>query len=343
MKLRTGGCLFLAIGFLASPTQAQNAGVRSARAAYDDLEFEQAIVSAQRALEQSLTRVERASAYEVLALSYGALDSTRQAVDAFRELILIDPDREPDPISVSPRITALYFNALGQVLVIRNVEVEGASFVAGQGSLPIEFEIPRQASVHVDAVGGGLDLRIDSLNIAGKARVNWTGLTPDGEPVPPGRYQVIIEAAAGPDQYATQVVLEIVHGPVDSVEHITSITGRTEQEEMMQPGRNWKPLGIATLYTAIAAATSLALENTDLANPPRKEIAAVSFTALVTGLVMSLKKPDAVPVESAILYNQLLREQIEQTNIEISEENVERRGQTMLIIRLSRSGLPAGS
>jgi hypothetical protein len=154
---------------------------------------------------------------------------------------------------------------------------------------------------------------------------------------------VIIEAAAGPDQYATQVVLEIVHGPVDSVEHVTSIPGRTEQEETMQPGRNWKPLGIATLYTAIAAATSLALENTDLANPPRKEIAAVSFTALITGLVMSLKKPDEVPVESAILYNQLLREQIEQTNVEISEENVERRGQTMLIFMLSPAGLPAGS
>lgn len=190
---------------------------------------------------------------------------------------------------------------------------------------------------------GGRELRVDSLIVAGQARVHWTGLTPEGDPVPPGRYQVIIEAAAGPDQYATQVVLEIVHGPVDSVEHITSIPGRVEQEEMMQPGRNWKPLGIATLYTAIAATASLALENTDLANPPRTEIAAVSFTALVTGLVMSLKKPDKVPVESAILYNQLLREQIEQRNSEISDQNVERRGQTMLIIMPSRSGLPAGS
>ena len=69
----------------------------------------------------------------------------------------------------------------------------------------------------------------------------------------------------------------------------------------------------------------------------------MSFATLVTGLVMSLKKPDALPVESAILYNQLLREQIEQRNAEISEENVERRGQTMLIIKRSRSGLPAGS
>ena len=119
---RVSAWLLVCSGLLCGAAHArQNSAVRSARAAYDQLEYEQAIALGQEALRQTISRDERASAYEILGLSFGALDSTGQAIQAFEQLILIDPDREPDPVSVSPKITALYSQALGRMLVVRNV------------------------------------------------------------------------------------------------------------------------------------------------------------------------------------------------------------------------------
>jgi hypothetical protein len=314
--------------------------VEAARAAYGQLNFEGVIRISKTALRNANSRKDQADLYELLALSYGALDSTAQAIDAFRDLILVDPDREPDPARVSPRITALYAQAMGRVLVVRHVTFDSTSFVAGRGWMSVDFEVPRLARVLVDVVGPDFESRIDSVTVAGNGRVNWNAMTPAGDPVPAGRYQIFFDAAAGPDRYETRIVAEVLHAPVDTLPHVTSIPGREEQNEWFQPGRNWKPLGVATLYTAVAAGASLALENTDLANPPRKEIGAVSFAALVTGLVMSLKKPDPVPVQSAILYNQILREEIARRNADIAAQNVERRRQTLITVIPAREDQP---
>ena len=89
---------------------------------------------------------------------------------------------------------------------------------------------------------------------------------------------------------------------------------------------------MAALYTAIASSASLALENTGVGSPPRKEIGAVSFAVLVTGFVMSLKKPDPRPIPSGILYNQLMQEELERRNDEIARQNELRRRQVLLTV-----------
>lgn len=325
--------LLLLAGAVVQSTRAQeNAALAVAKRAYADLDYGRAIAAAQGALEQRVTRVERVEAYELLGLTYGALDSTRQAVAAFRELIFLAPDREPDPIRVSPRITSLYASALGQVLVVRKVRVDSVSFVAGSGRVPLRFDVSRPAEVVVNAAGNDLDGRVDSLSVAAEGGVFWSALGSDGIPVPPGRYQLIIEASAARDQYASQVVVEVRHGEVDTLAHLTSVPGYTLQGESEIPGRNWKPLGLAALYTAIASGASVALENSGLGSPPRREIGAVSFAVLFTGFVMSLKKPDARPVPANILYNQLLREELARRNAEIARQNEVRRRQVMVTV-----------
>ena len=133
-----------------------NPTVQAAQRAYDELDFELAVQTLQRALQDRLSAVDQADAYELLAFSYGALDSTRQAVEAFRELIFLDPNRDPDVNRVSPRITSLYASALGQVLVVRRVSVDSTSFVAGLGVVPINYSVSRPSRVVPPIIGPGV-------------------------------------------------------------------------------------------------------------------------------------------------------------------------------------------
>jgi hypothetical protein len=143
---------------------------------------------------------------------------------------------------------------------------------------------------------------------------------------------LVIEAFARPEQYAAQTVVEIRHGAVDTLAHVTRLEGYAFLEELEQPGRNWRPLGLAALYTAVASAASLALENSGLGSPPRQEIAAVSGAVLLTGFIMSIRKPDPRSVPANIEYNRLLRDQIAQRNAEIARQNEIIRSQVQVTV-----------
>ncbi len=331
MKLLT----FLIVMLVMLPVKAaaqENAALVRARQAYENLDYQTAIQLAQRALGQQLAGDELVETYEMLGFMYAALGSQEEAVESFRNLIMLDPDREPDQQRVSPSIIQMYATALGQVLVVRKVGIDSASFVAGQGMVPLRFDVSQPADVRVRAVGNGLDLLIDSLSAAGAAGVFWSPVLEDGTPVPPGRYQLVVEAFARPEQYASQVVVEVRHGTVDTLEHVSSLPGYDLQDEIEFPGRNWRPLGLAALYTAVASAASLALENSGLGSPPREEIAGVGAAVLLTGFIMSIKKPDARAVPANIRYNELLREQIAQRNADIAQQNAVRRQQVELTV-----------
>src|SRR5690348_18461395 len=74
----------------------QNAALRRAQQSYDNLEYRQVLSLAQAALRERLTGPERARAYELLGFTYGAMDSILKAVDAFKQVVLIDPERSEE-------------------------------------------------------------------------------------------------------------------------------------------------------------------------------------------------------------------------------------------------------
>lgn len=335
---RALGPLLLLVMLLAPPVFAQGHPVlQRARGRFESLDFAAAITLARQALRDDLGRQDRILAYELLGFAYGAMDSTRQAVDAFRELIFLDPDRAPDPDRVSPRITSLYASALGQVLVVRSIRADSSTFVAGSGSAQLRFEVSRPAQVVVRAAGpGGEMVVVDSQAVAGEGLTEWRALTATGEPASPGRYRLIVEATAGRDQFAGVTTVEVRHAPVDTVAHLTALPGYAELPETEVPPRSWRPLGLATLYTGVATGAALALENTTLGSGARREIVTVSIATLLAGFVLSLKHPEPQPVPANIRYNQLLREQLARRNQEIARENAARREQVSLTI------VPAG-
>jgi len=310
----------------------QNATLKQAVAAYDDLDPARAITLAQRALNDKLSTADRERAYELLGFSYAALDSVRPATAAFRELIFMDADKDLDPGRISPKITSAFQLALGQVLVVRKVRVDSASFVVGSGALPIEFTITRPARVRTRITGMGRDVTVDSTVVSGTITVEWKGLMGDGRPPATGSYRVVVEAGTGADLYERAIAIHIVASPVDTLAHLTSLPGYDLLPEMTAPPRSWKPFGIAALVTAGVAGTALAIENPKLGSASQTPLVIASAGAILVGGLAVAQKPAPVPNTANIRYNNLVKEQLAKQNADIAKENVRRRTQVRLTI-----------
>src|SRR5260370_24418545 len=112
----------------------QNATLRRAQQAFDNLDYRQALSLGQASLRERLTGFERARAYELLGFTYSGLDSILKAVDAFKQVVLIEPERDLDPNRTSPKALSPFQVALTQILVIRQLRVDSVNFIAGQGA-----------------------------------------------------------------------------------------------------------------------------------------------------------------------------------------------------------------
>jgi hypothetical protein len=315
-----------------------NPVLRQAQAAYDSLDYAGALNSARLALQQTLSQDDRISAFELLGFTYGALDSTAQAVKAFQELIFLAPDREPSLERVSPRITSLYASALGQVLVVRRVTLDSTTFVAGRGSVPVRFYVSRLAFASTRLIGPGTDMVIDTVTITGQHRVDWKVAAPDGGPLPAGEYQIIVTARESTrGEYSSEpLTVRVGHAALDTLPHLAALPGYQEQPEMVSPPRDWRPLALAALYTGLATGVFFALDDRDLGSGPRTGMLTVGGGAVAVGLGLSLRRPDPRPSQTNILYNRLLRDLLARRNQEIARENAERRSRVLLTVTANR-------
>lgn len=336
---RSGLLLVLAAGLATpgrgqAPPPPQNATLRQALQAYDNVDFARVIVLARRALLERMSGPDQARAYEVLGFAYSATDSQVKAVDAFKQTILLDPDRELDPRRISPKITSLFYSALGQVLVVRQLKVDSARFIGGkgEGSVPMHFTVTSAARVRTRAVSGATTLPIDSGVVTGTVNLRWPARLANGDPVPAGDWLIIVEATAGQNSFSASQPVRITHGSVDTLPHLTSLPGYQELPETEIAPQSWRPVGLAFLYTGGALIGTLGLESASLGSSSKRELAIVGGAALATGFVMMLRKPASQPAEGNILYNKLLREQIARRNQDIAQQNVTRRQQVQLTV-----------
>ena len=324
---------------LPAPLAAQeNQALLGALASYEGLDYGAAIAGAQQAVQERLTQGERTAAYELLGFAYGALDSTGQAVAAFRELIFLDPNREPDPQIVSPRIRNLYASALGQILVVRRLQLDSASFVAGSGNAIIRYQVSRPSDVVTRVIGNGQNIVVDSSNVAADGFVTWNVAHPGGDPLPAGTYQIIVQASEFGNEYSTPPLdAVVIHGAVDTLPLLVALPDFTEQRESEIPARNWTPLGLSALYTSVAAGAALLLESGGLDVGSRREVISISAVTLLAGFVSSLRQPEPRPLQVGILYNELLRDVLRQRNAALMQQNADLRRQVVITVK------PAGS
>ena len=310
----------------------EHPALRRASAAYRDLEYGDAIALCKQALRDRLRSADQERAYEILGFSFAALDSARQATDAFAQLVLLSPDRELDPARISPKITSLFALARAQVLVVRRFELDSARIVAGVQFLPVSFTVTRAARIRARIIGGGREALLDSSRVEGTVRLQWNGLMANGFPPPTGSYRLVVEATAGRDSYAASLPLRIEAGAVDTLAHLTALEGYELLPESVVPPRSWRPFALASLAAGVVAGTSLALENGKLGGGGRRELLAVSVGTMSLGLLASLKRPAPIPAPANIRYNALVREQLARRNAELATQNAARRRQVQLTI-----------
>ena len=316
----------------APPPPVQNATLRRAIQAYENLDFAQVVTVATQALRERLTSAERARAYELLGFAYSATNQPDQAINAFKETILLDPDRELDPGRVSPRISGYFNAALGQVMVVRQLDMDSAQFVGGQGFAPIRYIVTSRARVRARAVSGETSVLLDSSITVGQVNLRWPAQLPNGDPVPSGTYTIVVEATAGQNSFSTSRQARVIQGTVDTLPHLAALPGYDYLPETEIPPKSWRPMGLAFLYTGLAGAGTFAFEGGELGSGSKRELAVVSVGALVTGFVMTLKKPAPQPARANILYNRLLREQLARRNQELARENATRRQQVQITV-----------
>jgi len=126
------------------------------------------------------------------------MDSILKAVDAFKQVVLIDPERQLDPNRISPKAYSAFDVALRQVLLVRQLRVDSTSFVGGRGAVPIRFTVTQPARVVTRAIGtAGGSYVIDSGAWNGQVNLSWPARLAGGDPVPAGAYTVVVEARLG--------------------------------------------------------------------------------------------------------------------------------------------------
>jgi len=324
----------LAVPALGAGQAVQNATLRNAQQAYDNLEYRQVLTLARAALRERLTGPERARAYELLGFTYGAMDSILKAVDAFKQVVLIDPERQLDPNRVSPKAYSAFDVALRQVLLVRQLRIDSVSFVGGQGAgaVPIRFTVTQPARVVARAISSGTTVVIDSGAWNGQVNLRWPARLASGDPVPAGTYTVVVDARLGQNTASASQPIRVSHGRVDTLPTVTSLPGYQFLPETEIPPQSWRPVGLAFLYTGGALVGTLGLESSSLGSSSKRELGIVGGAALVTGFVMMLRKPAPRPAEANILYNRLLRDQIARRNQDIAKENVARRQQVQVTV-----------
>jgi len=332
--------LVLALPLAASAQTIQNATLRRAQQAFDNLDYRQVLTLAQASLRERLTGFERARAYELLGFTYSGMDSILKAVDAFKQVVLIEPERDLDPNRTSPKALSAFQVALTQILVVRQLRVDSVNFIGGQGAVGIRYTVTQPSRVVTRVTGGTMgSMRIDSTVANGQVNIRWPARMPSGDPVPAGTYNVVVEATVGQNSFSTSQPIRITHGVVDTVAHLTSLPGYTYLPETEVPPKSWRPMGLALVYSGIALAGTSALSHGELGSASMREGGLIGGGIVVAGFIMTLKKPAPQPARGNILYNSLLREQIARRNTEIAQENTRRRQQVALsVVPLPRVG-----
>ena len=322
----------LLCGPVLSAQTVQNATLRRAQAAFDNLDYRQVLALGHSALRERLSGYERARAYELLGFTYSGMDSILKSVDAFKQVVLLEPERQLDPNRTSPKALSAFQVALTQVLVVRQLVVDSVTFVGGQGAVPIRYTVTQPARVVTRVIGGANSIRIDSTVANGQVNLRWQARTAGGDPLPAGNYTIVVDAVVGQNSFSTSQPIRVAHGIVDTVEHLTSLPGYTYLPETEVPPKSWKPLGLALVYTGAALAGTSVLSHGDLGKVSMREGAVIGTGIVTAGFVMTLRKPAPQPARGNILYNSLLREQIARRNAEIAQENSRRRQQVALTV-----------
>ena len=114
------GCLVVQIGFSQTVSQdSLETMLGQAKTHYYNGEYENAIKELEKALVylRQLKRTDQVEAYKYLAFSYVAFGDRTKAKEQFRKALVLDPELELDPATVSPKIIKVFEETKAEMAV----------------------------------------------------------------------------------------------------------------------------------------------------------------------------------------------------------------------------------
>jgi hypothetical protein len=243
---------------------------------------------------------------------------------------MLDPNRQ---IDAGPRINGYFNAALSQVLVIRQLRVDSATFATGSqgGGVPIAFTITSRARIMTRAVSGENSILIDSSVVTGTLNLRWGGTLPNGDVVPAGNWTILVEAeGSGQNTFSASQPIRISSTNVDTIAHLTTLPGRSELPETVVP-RSAEPLRTALILAGVTTMGELAFYNRNTTTTTKRQIGIAVSATFLAG-VLAIFRPVPRPVPANVQYNSLLREELVQRNAEIARQNALLRRQAELTI-----------
>lgn len=332
--------LALAIGAITPQQLAAQAGpqlVDQGVAAYESLELDAAIELLNRALalrgRGALAEPDRARALTYLGAAELLRNNRTTAVTAFRDLVILAPRVSPDPRRFPATVQRVY-DEVRETTKATAIDVpEQAGIVAGNESYPVRIYASSFHTIYAVVVDDGGAL-VDTL-VAGPVRdsitILWDALGSAGQPVPPGRYTIVVTSSVSPPAVlrSVRVPLKIRRGPADTLPHLAELPDSAflpERTAVVPPARIVLPAIIASV-AAVTLPTLVAG-----ADDPSAGRFAVGAGIALGGVATYLFGGRGRRIPENVARNDAARRRWERRQADIVSENRQRRDVPRLVI-----------
>ncbi len=295
--------------------------------AYNDLEFGLASRILRRAVESDaqppLTTVERERALVYLGATEALRDRRNEALQVFRDLVLLNPRYRPDGLVFPPRITQVYDEARRTTKALV-VEVPAEQvLVAGSSRWRVRLWVSsgHHVAVRIRDQSGRSIRRLYNGQLADSVVLTWNGLTAAGSAPSAGRY--VLEAAsmvtADTPIRSVRVPLRFQNAPLRTLSQPAP-----PPDSLLLPEKRSVTSGLMFLVpaTVIGAVLILPALGSDAEN--REVRIAVGGAVTLAGLVGFILQKPGKPIPENIAYNDSVRTDYARRLQQVQTENERR-------------------
>ncbi len=309
-------------------------GVRAYRA----LEYDAAAALLRRSLAPDapgmLSTGERAQALSYLGATELFRNQRDSAVDAFQDIVRLDPRYRPDELIFPPQVTNLFQELRRATKVIAIVVPPVTELHTRLDRFRVRLVSSSLTDVTVTlAQTDGTPVReLYRGPVADSLLVTWDGLTGEGTPAEDGRYLLrVAPRAAGADTLRSrQVTLDVAQQAPDTLPWPPPLTTPPLLPERAPGTSGLRPLATGLV---VAAAAVVLPSIVSPGRDPTPARFAVGATVGVAGLVGLVTHQRGRPLEANVRTNAPQREAWKRRLEAVQAENAKRRGTVRLVVR----------
>ncbi len=300
-------------------------------AAYEDLQFTQAVQLLGRALDlqQQLSNAQQARALTYLAASQVFLQRPADAAATFRRLLFLDPRQLPDSLQFPADVRRVYRDTREQTKMVSAVLPSRSDLAVGRDTLRIRVYASsfHYLTASIERANGTPLRALYSGPIRDSLALPWDARTEDGAAVKAGSYRLSLVSAfpEGQAQRSLSIPLQISASTADTLPHPAAPDSLLPERASSAPGL--RALGSGLLAGGLVLLLpSFAGASSD-AGAGRFAVSGVLGVAAIAGLIHGRGHP--LPQNVAV--NEARRSAWQKARAQVEQQNAGRRLGTVSI------------